>query len=119
MTPPASCPGPARTCPEGHNDWVDMGVVLGAVGAELGGRWQLERRLAGGWNDGGLARRCMIVDPQVASAGRLASCIGDWRLAGFSRRGQALQAFRELGLGRGHHPGAEARHPGPSARHAT
>ena len=38
-------------CP-GHNDRVDMGVVLGAVNAELGGRWQLERRLAGGWNEG-------------------------------------------------------------------
>jgi len=31
---------------------VDIGVVLGAVGAKLGGRWQLERRLAGGWNEG-------------------------------------------------------------------
>jgi len=31
---------------------VDMGVVLGAVNAELGGRWQLARRLAGGWNEG-------------------------------------------------------------------
>jgi hypothetical protein len=29
-----------------------MGVLLGAVNAELGGRWQLERRLAGGWNEG-------------------------------------------------------------------
>jgi hypothetical protein len=38
-------------CP-GHNDRVDIGVVLGAVNAELGGRWQLERRLAGGWNEG-------------------------------------------------------------------
>ena len=38
-------------CP-GHNDLVGMGVVLGAVNAELGGRWQLERRLAGGWNEG-------------------------------------------------------------------
>jgi hypothetical protein len=36
----------------GHNDSVDIGVVLGAVNAELGGRWQLERRLAGGWNEG-------------------------------------------------------------------
>jgi hypothetical protein len=26
--------------------------VLGAVNAELGGRWQLGRRLAGGWNEG-------------------------------------------------------------------
>jgi hypothetical protein len=31
---------------------VGIGVVLGAVNAELGGRWQLERRLAGGWNEG-------------------------------------------------------------------
>jgi Phosphotransferase enzyme family len=31
---------------------VDIGVVLGAVNAELGGRWQLGRRLAGGWNEG-------------------------------------------------------------------
>jgi hypothetical protein len=31
---------------------VDIGVVLGAVNAELGGRWQLQRRLAGGWNEG-------------------------------------------------------------------
>jgi hypothetical protein len=31
---------------------VDIGVVLGAVNAELGGRWQVERRLAGGWNEG-------------------------------------------------------------------
>ena len=38
-------------CP-GHNDRVDIGAVLGAVNAELGGRWQLERRLAGGWNEG-------------------------------------------------------------------
>jgi hypothetical protein len=29
-----------------------MGEVLGAVDAELSGRWQLERRLAGGWNEG-------------------------------------------------------------------
>ena len=31
-----------------------MGIdeVLGAVNAELGGRWQLARRLAGGWNEG-------------------------------------------------------------------
>ena len=27
-------------------------MVLGAVSAELGGRWQVERRLAGGWNEG-------------------------------------------------------------------
>jgi hypothetical protein len=32
---------------------VDIGELLGAVNAELGGRWQLERRLAGGWNEGG------------------------------------------------------------------
>jgi hypothetical protein len=38
-------------CP-GHNDRVDIGVVLGAVNAELGGRWRLQRRLAGGWNEG-------------------------------------------------------------------
>jgi len=31
---------------------VDIGVVLGAVDAELGGRWQVGRRLAGGWNEG-------------------------------------------------------------------
>jgi aminoglycoside phosphotransferase (APT) family kinase protein len=31
---------------------VDVGVVLNAVNAELGGRWQVERRLAGGWNEG-------------------------------------------------------------------
>jgi hypothetical protein len=31
---------------------VDIGEVLGAVNAELGGRWQVERRLAGGWNEG-------------------------------------------------------------------
>jgi len=35
-----------------HNDKVDIGDVLGAVNAELGGRWQLGRRLAGGWNEG-------------------------------------------------------------------
>src|SRR6516225_11995633 len=29
-----------------------MGVVLGAVGAGLGGRWRLGRRLAGGWSEG-------------------------------------------------------------------
>ena len=27
-------------------------MVLGAVNGELGGRWQLGRRLAGGWNEG-------------------------------------------------------------------
>ena len=27
-------------------------MVLGAVDAELGGRWKLGRRLAGGWNEG-------------------------------------------------------------------
>ena len=27
-------------------------MVLGAVDAELGGRWQVARRLAGGWNEG-------------------------------------------------------------------
>jgi len=31
---------------------VDIGEVFGAVNAELGGRWRLERRLAGGWNEG-------------------------------------------------------------------
>jgi len=31
---------------------VHIGVVLGEVNAELGGCWQLERRLAGGWNEG-------------------------------------------------------------------
>jgi hypothetical protein len=36
----------------GHNDRVDIGVVLGAINAELGGRWQVGRRLAGGWNEG-------------------------------------------------------------------
>jgi hypothetical protein len=36
----------------GHNDRVDIGEVLGAVNSELGGRWQLGRRLAGGWNEG-------------------------------------------------------------------
>ncbi len=34
------------------NNGVDVAGVLGAVNAELGGRWQLERRLAGGWNEG-------------------------------------------------------------------
>lgn len=27
-------------------------MVLGAVNAELGGHWRVERRLAGGWNEG-------------------------------------------------------------------
>jgi hypothetical protein len=36
----------------GHNDRVDIGEVLGAVNVGLGGGWQLERRLAGGWNEG-------------------------------------------------------------------
>ena len=31
---------------------MGIGEVLGAVNAELGGRWQVERRLAGGWNEG-------------------------------------------------------------------
>jgi hypothetical protein len=31
---------------------VGIGEVLGAVNAELGGSWQLERRLGGGWNEG-------------------------------------------------------------------
>ena len=31
---------------------MGIGEVLGAVNAELGGRWQVGRRLAGGWNDG-------------------------------------------------------------------
>ena len=31
---------------------MGIGVALGAVNAELGGRWQVERRLAGGWNEG-------------------------------------------------------------------
>jgi hypothetical protein len=31
---------------------VDIGVVLGAVSAQLGGRWRVERRPAGGWNEG-------------------------------------------------------------------
>ena len=35
---------------------MGIGVVLGAVNAELGGRWQVERRLAGGWNEGARAR---------------------------------------------------------------
>jgi hypothetical protein len=36
----------------GHNGRVDIGGVLGVVNAGLGGRWQIERRLAGGWNEG-------------------------------------------------------------------
>jgi hypothetical protein len=36
----------------GQNDGVNVGAVLGAVNAELGGRWQVERRLAGGCNEG-------------------------------------------------------------------
>jgi len=36
----------------GQNGGVNVGVVLGAVNAELGGRWRVERRLAGGWNEG-------------------------------------------------------------------
>jgi aminoglycoside phosphotransferase (APT) family kinase protein len=36
----------------GQNDGVDVGVMLNVVNAELGDRWQLERRLAGGWNEG-------------------------------------------------------------------
>jgi aminoglycoside phosphotransferase (APT) family kinase protein len=31
---------------------VDIGMVLGAVNAEMGRRWQLDHRLAGGWNEG-------------------------------------------------------------------
>jgi hypothetical protein len=31
---------------------VDIGELLAAVNAELGGRWRLERGLAGGWNEG-------------------------------------------------------------------
>jgi hypothetical protein len=31
---------------------VDIAVVLGAANAGLGGGWQVERRLAGGWNEG-------------------------------------------------------------------
>ena len=31
---------------------MGIGEVLGAVNAELGGRWQVGRRLAGGWNEG-------------------------------------------------------------------
>jgi hypothetical protein len=35
-----------------ENAGVDVGEMLNAVNAELGGRWQAERRLAGGWNEG-------------------------------------------------------------------
>jgi len=31
---------------------VGIGEVLGAVNAELGGRWQVGRRLASSWNEG-------------------------------------------------------------------
>jgi hypothetical protein len=31
---------------------MDVRVVLSAVNTELRERWQLERRLAGGWNEG-------------------------------------------------------------------
>jgi hypothetical protein len=31
---------------------MDVGEMLNAVNTELGGRWQVERRLAGGWNEG-------------------------------------------------------------------
>ena len=31
---------------------MDVGVVLSAVNAEVHDSWQLERRLAGGWNEG-------------------------------------------------------------------
>src|SRR6266705_1518031 len=34
------------------NAGVDVGVMLSAVNAELCDCWRLERRLAGGWNEG-------------------------------------------------------------------
>ena len=37
---------------QAENDGMDVSGTLGAVNAELGGRWQVERRLAGGWNEG-------------------------------------------------------------------
>ncbi len=46
-------PRMAGGCPcAGQNGGVNIGVVLHAVNAEIGGRWQVERRLAGGWNEG-------------------------------------------------------------------
>ena len=44
---------------QAENDGMDVGGVLGAVNDELGGRWQVERRLTGGWNEGAylLSRR--------------------------------------------------------------
>jgi hypothetical protein len=37
---------------QAENDGADVGGVLRAVNAELGGRRQVERRLTGGWNEG-------------------------------------------------------------------
>ena len=45
-------PRQQEACVQAENDGVDVAGVLGAVNAELGGRWQVERRLAGGWNEG-------------------------------------------------------------------
>src|SRR5260370_6302565 len=36
----------------GQNAGVDVGVMLGVVNAEVRAGWRLERRLAGGWNEG-------------------------------------------------------------------
>lgn len=37
---------------DGRECGMDVGEMLTAVNAGLGGRWQAERRLAGGWNEG-------------------------------------------------------------------
>jgi hypothetical protein len=51
-----SCQHVAADCVKsryrGQNDRVGIGEELGAVNAELGGPWQLERRLGGGWYEG-------------------------------------------------------------------
>src|SRR5260370_11614459 len=36
----------------GQNAGVDVRVMLGVVNAEVRAGWRLERRLAGGWNEG-------------------------------------------------------------------
>ena len=112
LTPhrPAGC---LCRCP-GHDGRVGIGVVLGAVDAELGGRWQVGRRLAGGWNEGAF----------LLIGGGGSKAVLKWRASDPERllgARERVEAARTPGLAcpgvTGHGPGAGGRGLGGAGVH--
>ena len=89
-------------------------MVLGAVNAELGGRWQVERRLAGGWNEGAY----------LLIGGGGSRAVVKWRASGSERllgARQSVEAAWAPGLAcpgvAGYRPGADGRGLGGAGVH--